>query len=365
LTGSRFFAALNYRTVRDGQLAFAGNSIERRLTLKKRFLVAMLIALSRFAGSWTAAAQTWRNPSFSGCSSTNALDAAPIASTQGFGWTDAGGKLSGVVAEPESAPPAAPTPVAFGGGADHYEIAPTANWRQIPFSRLGFGADVSPLGFGVKSAIVLNHYFDARLMTNFFRYDSGRFETDSFNLDVNLHLASTAASLDWYPLGSVFRISPGILLYNGNRISATAKIVSGASFTPEGQIYYSAYPNATTGATPLSGTGVLGLNRHRPAATLTGGFGKYIPRSGRHWSFPSEFGVAFTGAPTATVHMSGWACLDEAQTQCGNLGDAKSAVGMEFNKDIHARIATWQNDLNKVGIYPLFSYSVMFSFNIR
>jgi hypothetical protein len=256
--------------------------------------------------------------------------------------------------------PAAPEPA-----ADHYEVAPSATWHQAPFSRIGIGANVSPLGIGIEGAIVLNHYFDGRLIGNFFNYDSGRFEVDGFNVDAKLHMASAAAALDWYPFGSVWRISPGAMFFNGNQLSGTGTITPGSSFQLENQTYYSANTNPITGATPLLGTGALGLHHHTPAATATFGFGKFIPRSDRHWSFPSEFGVIFTGAPTINVNITGWACLDARQTQCSDVGDSTSPIGKEFNNDLQARLTSWRKQLDKVQVYPIFSYSVVYSFNIH
>jgi hypothetical protein len=252
-------------------------------------------------------------------------------------------------------------PAAF----DHYEVVPSATWSQAPFSRIGIGADVSPLGVGLKSAIVLNHYFDGRLMGNFFSYDSGRFEVEGFNIDAKIHMKSAAAALDWYPFGSVWRISPGVMFLNGNQVSATTNVAAGTSFSIEQRTYYSASVNPATGTTPITGTGTLGLHTHQPALTLTGGFGKFIPRSNRHWSFPSEFGVAFTGAPTVKVNLAGWACLDAKQTQCSNVSDPTSPIAVEFNNDLQTRLNSWRKTLNKVPIYPLFSYGVVYSFNIR
>jgi hypothetical protein len=270
-------------------------------------------------------------------------------------------------ASPDSAEdvtlPAAPEPVT--GGFDHYSVEPAATWHQIPFSRIGIGADISPLGVGIKGAIVLNHYFDGRVMGNFFNYDSGRFEVDGFNVDAKLHLASAAAALDWYPFGSVWRISPGVMFFNGNQLSGTGTITPGTSFTLENQTYYSASANPVTGATPLVGNGVLGLHTHSPAATATFGFGKFIPHSNRHWSFPSEFGVVFTGAPTVKINVTGWACLDARQTQCSNVGNSTNPIAIDFNNNLQAKINRWQKDLNKVPVYPILSYSVVYSFDIR
>ena len=257
--------------------------------------------------------------------------------------------------------PSAPEPA----GYDHYEVAPSATWRQIPFSRIGIGADISPLGIGIKSAIVLNHEFDARLMGNFLSINTGAFKVEGFDVNANFHFDSAAAALDFYPWGSVFRVSPGLLFVNANQVTVTSDIDPGTSFTLNGQTYYSAKANPATGAIPLSGTGILGLHNHVPAPSITVGFGKFIPRSNRHWSFPSEFGVAFTGAPTANVNVSGWACTDPHYQHCSDVSDPTNPVAIAFNHSLQAQLTKWRKDLGEVTIYPLFSYSVMYSFNIR
>lgn len=265
----------------------------------------------------------------------------------------------------ESELPAAPEPAALGGGRERPNVAAPAEWNEQPFSRIGIGADVSPLGIGIKGTIVLDRYFDARLMGNFFSYTSGRFEVEGFNVSANLHMASAAASLDFYPYNSIWRISPGLMFFNGNQISGSGNLAPGTSVDMNNQTFYSANPNPVTGATPLTGSGVLGLHNRPVAATLAGGFGRFIPRSERHWSFPSEFGVIFTGAPTVNVNLSGWACLDAAQTQCSNLANAANPVTVQFNNALQTTLNKWRKDLNAVQIYPIFSYSVVYSFDIR
>ena len=255
-------------------------------------------------------------------------------------------------------------PESAGSGDHPVEPYPT-NFHYLPFSRVGIGADVSPLGIGIKGALLLNTVFDARLMQNLFTYNSGRFELSNVNVNAQLRLRSTAAAFDWYPFRSVWRCSVGALFLNGNQISADTRIASGTSFKLNGQTFYSANPNPVTGAVPLTGSGVIGIHTHNPALTLSGGFGRYIPRSDRHWSFPSEFGVAFTGAPTVNLNVAGWACLDEAQTQCSDVGDPTNPPAIQFNNAVQTRLAKLRTALNSVRIYPMFSYGVVYSFNIR
>jgi hypothetical protein len=248
---------------------------------------------------------------------------------------------------------------------EKWDVAPAGTSHQAPFSRIGIGANVSPLGIGINATTVLSDYFDARLMGNFLRYTTPRFEVDGFRAAANVHLASMAASLDWYPFNSIWRISPGFMFYNGNKLSMNGTVAGGVSFTVDGRTFYSASVNPATGATPLTGSGVLELHSHPVAFTLAGGFGKFVPRSNRHWSFPAEFGVVFMGAPTVDVAPSGWICMDKAQTQCSDLSNPTNSVAQEFNTAKEQQLAKWQRGLRAVRIYPMFSYSVVYSFNIR
>lgn len=270
--------------------------------------------------------------------------------------------------------PPAPSPAAAGprssSAGDHFRSAPDrpvepypTNYYVAPFSRIGVGGDVNPLGIGLKGAIVLNTFMDGRLMGNFFNYSTGRLEVDGFNVNARLHLLSAAAALDFYPWHSIWRLSLGTLFLNQNEVTATLATAPGTSFSLNGQTYYSGSRNPATGATPLTGNFRLGLNRNQPALTLSGGFGKYIARLDRHWSFPSEFGVAITGPPTLQVSMAGWACLDQLQTQCSNVGNTSNPVGSAFNADLQSRLAKIRHNLNAVHIYPLFSYGVVYRFD--
>jgi len=271
---------------------------------------------------------------------------------------------SSASADPEPPLPESPEPAAEGGGREHAHVAEAGEYRQPPFSRIGIGGDVDTLGIGIKGAIVLNHYYDARVNVNFFGYSSGRFEVEGFNANADLHMASMAALLDWYPMGSIWRISPGLMLFNGNQISGSTNIAAGTSFTINGQTYFSANPNPATGATPLTGTGVVSLHKNEPAFIIAGGFGKFIPRSERHWSFPAEYGIIFNGAPSIKVIATGWACTDLKQTNCSDIGNAANPVAIEFNNALQAQLSKWNKDLGKVTVYPIFSYGVMYSFDI-
>ena len=231
-------------------------------------------------------------------------------------------------------------------------------------SRMSVGSGISPFGIGIKSAIILTPYFDARVDTGLLLYDTGPFEVSGTHVDADIHLVSMTAKLDWYPTNSVWRITPGLMLYNGNRLSANVAINGGTSIGVNGKTYFSANANPVTGATPLGGNVVLSLNTTKPAFVITGGFGRFVPHSRRHWSFPSEVGVAFTGKSDLNVNLTGWVCTNPKQTKCSNVADPNNPVGVEFNNDLQTALTRWRKDLGKVPIFPVFASSVMYSFDL-
>src|SRR5579871_5887433 len=107
---------------------------------------------------------------------------------------DAGVASGGSLASDSAAAPDAPTPLpAASFGDEPTEVPWAAKGHQQPFSRMSIGADVSPLGVGIKSTVILTQYFDARGMFNFFNYDTGKFEIEGFRVDAKFHLASVGA----------------------------------------------------------------------------------------------------------------------------------------------------------------------------
>jgi hypothetical protein len=213
----------------------------------------------------------------SGPSSDSSASAAPVAATLN---SDNGGAVR---------------PVPYGGGDD----------SERPLSRVGFEAGISPLGIQVQGATNIASHFNVRAGYNFFNY-SMNFNSSGINANGALNLSSAGVMVDVYPFHSSFHISPGLLVMNNDQITATVDVPAGTSFTLNGTTYYSANANATTGATPVVGNGLLGLNTDKPAFTLKAGWGNIARRTG-HWSVPFEAGVAFIGDPKVNVSLAGWA----------------------------------------------------------
>jgi hypothetical protein len=249
--------------------------------------------------------------------------------------------------------------MAAGGGNQPFDVEPAVTVHQQPFSRANVGVDISTLGIGVNGGILLTQIFDARLMAHFFGYNNGRIEVDNFNIYGGIHLDSAAIAADLYPWNAPIRLSAGLMFFNNNYASGTMRLAAGANFTLNNEEFWAAGGDAV----PLTGSVELAFHSIRPAPTLTFGFGKFIPRSNRHWSFPSEFGVAFTGTPTINVNFAGTVCTDAALTSCANLSETGNPITIEFNNALKAKEADWRHSLSRVPFTPIIGGGVTFSFD--
>jgi hypothetical protein len=238
-----------------------------------------------------------------------------------------------------------------------------SNASARPFSQVAFGGGISPLGIQLSLTTNLTQHFNLRSTGNVFGY-STNFTTSGIGADAKLSMKSAGTALDIYPFHKGFRVSPGLLFYNGNRITANASVAGGTSFTLNGQTYYSANANSATGATPVNGNALLSMHTTNPAVTITTGWGNTVPRNG-HWSFPFELGAAFTGAPSLKVNLGGWACYDEAQTLCTDISSKTDPIAIQIQNDLSAQVTNWTKDIEPLKTYPIASIGVAYSFGLR
>lgn len=283
--------------------------------------IALLVAVAIFAGPFALSAQSYSS-------------SAPLVALEG----NPGG--GGAAASP------------MGGRGS-----------EGPLSRIGIGAGVSPLGIQLQAATNLTGHLNLRATGNFFNY-STTFTSNGIAADAKLNLASAGIQADLYPFRSGFRVSPGLLFENQNQLTAATNVAPGTSFTLNSTTYYSANANAGTGATPVVGTGTLGLNTTKPAFMATVGWGN-TARGDHHLSFPFDIGAAFVGAPSVKVNLTGWACQDEAQTMCSNLADPNNPISAAVQSNLSAQVAKWTSDLNPLKTYPIVSVGVVYSFSVR
>jgi hypothetical protein len=154
-------------------------------------------------------------------------------------------------------------------------MLPPASLAQQPSNvneqpKVGIGVKVSTLGAGVEVAVPLLRKLNVRGGFNAISYGHN-FHQDGILYAGNLSWRSGEASVDWYPFGGPFHLSPGLLAYNGNKITANASVPGGQDFTLSGVTYMSGVSD------PILGTGKLDFTKVAPTFRL--GFGNLVPRS--------------------------------------------------------------------------------------
>lgn len=252
---------------------------------------------------------------------------------------------------------ASPEPGALepgGGGITRGTVAAPVTSVYRPFSRVSVGANISPLGVGIMAATIINPHVDIRGDGSFFNYTDNNWNTQGFNIDAKISLASARASVDYYPFHKGFRITPGIMLLNRNGGNFSLAVAPGQSFTLNNRTYYSA-----SGANVVKGAGTFGLGNGSKAFTLTTGWGSIVPHAGKHISFPFELGVAFIKDPTLNFNLTGYGC-DVTGIYCVNV-----ATNPQIQANLAAQVKTYQNDIDGLKTYPIASFGVAYSFGTR
>jgi len=221
-----------------------------------------------------------------------------------------------------------------------------------PFSRIGIASYAGLGGIGVDVATAVARRFNLRAGSEFFRYSTTSVEQGA-NVSVNLRMQSGHASLDWFPFGGRFRLSPLIVFANNNRVRATAVVPPGSTITLNGQDYIS----STTD--PLHGAGSIDFRKASPGFTL--GFGNIVPRTSGHFSFPVEAGFYYVGQPGLKVTFTGSAC-DPTQPAAVGCESVDNDGG--FQQSLTAFVARNQHNLSYASFFPVFSFGFGYSFQL-
>lgn len=219
---------------------------------------------------------------------------------------------------------------------------PKGKSRKLP--RFGVQFTSGTLGFGGQAATAVLHRANVRVGFNYFTYNFPHFGKDGATYTGSLNLRSFEAEFDYYLIWGI-HISPGGLLYNGNKVDATALIPNGNTFTLGGT-QYRAQGNIT-------GTGDLPLNRAAPMVKL--GFGNLLPRSRRHFTYNFDIGAVFQEAPKIAVNLAGTAC-NTTTNQC--FATTSSTV----QADIALEEAKINKDLKFFRYYPIISFGFGWKF---
>ncbi len=94
----------------------------------------------------------------------------------------------------------------------------------------GAGIKLSLLGIGGEAAIPITNKMDIRGGFNALSY-SRNFDKDGVAYAGQLSFRTIEAHYDWFPFGGSFHLSPGMLVYNGNKVTANASVAGGQTST--------------------------------------------------------------------------------------------------------------------------------------
>jgi hypothetical protein len=236
------------------------------------------------------------------------------------------------------------------GGNPRMEEAGPAPTEKRPgqhsSSHVGIGVKISTLGAGIETAVPLAAKANLRGGVNFFQYNRAIIN-DGIHYAGQLQFRSAEAHFDWFPFGG-FHVSPGVLFYNGNQLTASASVPGGQNFTLNGTAYQSDSTN------PVTGTGKLDFVKVSPSIML--GFGNLIPRSGRHFSFLFEVGGAYQGSARVALNLTGNVC----DTATGMI--CKSTSDPTVQANVLAQQQKIRNDINPYRFFPVVSIGFGFNF---
>lgn len=263
----------------------------------------------------------------------------------------AGAAVSVASADAPAAAPRDAQPTVGGGSADAPALPAVAMKRKEP-SAMGrhpfsVAATTSILGFGADVATPLTRRSNLRVGFSIFNYNRG-FSKDGVNYGGQLGFRSVQATYDWFPFGGGFHLSPGALVYNGNKVTASAAVPAGQSFTLGGVNYIS---SATD---PLTGSGKIAFNRAAPLFLI--GFGNLLPRSGRHFGVSFDIGAAYQGTPRATLNLAGSAC-DPTGVNCRAV-----ATDPTIQSNIQSEQGKINNTISPFRFFPVVSLAFGYRF---
>jgi hypothetical protein len=253
---------------------------------------------------------------------------------------------SGVVAQASSDGAEAPVQATVSKKA-----VPAPAYRSFgPFSKIAVGVSVGTLGTGIEVATPLSRRTNLRVDGYFFNY-SRDLTQDGISYNANLHLRDVRASYDFFPFHGGFRLSGGVAVYNQLNVAAGTTVPPSNTIKLNDVDYYSSKTD------PLHGNATISF-AHKVAPTLSFGWGNAIPRSGRHFAFPVELGVAFAGTPDFKLNMAGSACSARNDPSTCEV----VTVDSSFESNLNAERKKINDDIKPLRFYPILNLGVTYRF---
>jgi hypothetical protein len=227
-------------------------------------------------------------------------------------------------------------------------VAPVAAQADLgPHSTVGLAAKVSTLGLGLDAAFPVLERANVRVGFNLFTLNH-EFDNDGIILAANLRMRSFSAYFDWFAFGGGFHVSPGVMIHNGNQLSAVATVPGGDSFSLGDDELFSNRAN------PVIGSAKIGFEKIAPSLNI--GWGNIVPRGNRRWSIPFELGLVYSRAPTTTLSFGGSAC-NQIGTNCRNIANDPA-----LQADVTREQNNMNSDLSILKVIPVLSLGFSYKF---
>jgi hypothetical protein len=215
-----------------------------------------------------------------------------------------------------------------------------------PFSAIAVSFTTGLAGLGFQVATPLAAKINLRGGVSFLSV-SPAFTSHGTQIIGQVAFRTVNAAVDLYPYRNSFHFSPGITVYNGNRINVVANIPPGQSFTFDDTTYTSSTYDPVHGSFSMS----MG---HKVAPSFTVGWGNMLRRD-THWSIPTEFGVQYIGTPGAKLFITGTSCDPvNGCTQLQTDPDTQQSIAQEQ--------ASLNKDLSLLRLYPIMSVGLSYRF---
>lgn len=185
-------------------------------------------------------------------------------------------------------------------------------------AEIGITGSLGTTGLGAHVHIPIQPQLNARLGINALRYNFDG-STSDLDYDFKLKLRTFDALLDYFPQGTGFRITGGIV-FNGNEIDALGLPTAGGTYTFNGRTY------STATAGTLNGK----VDFRNVAPYLGIGWGNALAKE-KGWRFSTDLGVMFQGSPRTSLTSTG--CTAPAPV-CAQLAADVAAENAELNDEL-------------------------------
>jgi hypothetical protein len=203
-------------------------------------------------------------------------------------------------------------------------------------AQVGLTADLGTTGAGVHLVVPMESNLNGRFGVNGFNHD---FDKTSGGVDYKIKGSLRTADIlfDWYlNSDSSFHVTGGVV-YNNNKLNATAGAGALGKYTLNGHTYTTA------------DVGVLsGRVDYRKAAPYLGiGWGNALDQS-KKWNFNADLGAFYQGHPN--VQLASIGCVT-SKTVCNGIVTDVAAERLQLTED-----------LDKLKFYPVLRASIGYRF---